>query len=50
MLVLAPTFLEVGFLQIVFSAWFPTVGLTPSQVGILVTAEGGLAVASSAHS
>jgi len=41
---LAPIFLDVGFLQVVISAWFPTIGFTPLQVGILITVQGALAV------
>jgi MFS family permease len=46
---LAPMFLDVGFLQIVISAWLPSpaVGFTPLQVGILITIQGALAIVSS---
>jgi MFS family permease len=43
---LAPVFLAVGFLQVVISAWLPTVGFTPFQVGLLITVQGALAVLS----
>lgn len=46
-LALAPIFLDVGFLQVVITAWLPTVGITPFQVGVLLTVQGILAVASS---
>ena len=44
---LAPLFLDVGFLSVVISAWLPTVGMTPFEVGILITVQGALAVVSS---
>ncbi|MDG6991586.1 MAG: MFS transporter, partial [Nitrososphaerota archaeon] len=44
---LAPVFLAVGFLQVVISAWLPTVGFSPFQVGLLITAQGALAVVTS---
>lgn len=46
-LAFAPIFLAQGFLQVMISAWLPTVGIPPLQVGLLVTIQGGLAVASS---
>jgi MFS family permease len=44
---LAPLFLDVGFLSVVVSAWLPTVGMTPFEVGILIAVQGALAVVSS---
>jgi DHA1 family multidrug resistance protein-like MFS transporter len=41
---LAPTFLAVGFLQVVISAWLPSVGFTSIQVSILITVQGILAI------
>lgn len=46
-LALAPTFLDVGFLQVVISAWLPTIGISALQVGLLITVQGVLVVASS---
>jgi len=46
-IVLAPTFLDVGFLQVVISAWLPSIGYSAFQVGLLITVQGALAVASS---
>lgn len=46
-LALSPIFLDVGFLQVVISAWLPTVGITPFQVGLLITVAGALVVVSS---
>lgn len=46
-LVLAPTFLDVGFLQVVISAWLPSIGFTAFQVGLLIAVQGALAVVSS---
>lgn len=46
-LALAPTFIGVGFLQIVIPAWLPTIGITPFQVGLLITIQGALVVVSS---
>jgi MFS family permease len=46
-LALAPNFIDVGFLLVVISAWLPTVGLTPFQVGLLITIQGALVVVSS---
>ena len=45
---LAPIFLDVGFLQVVISAWLPApeVGFTPFQVSVLITVQGVLAVLS----
>ena len=45
-LVLAPTFLDVGFLQVVISAWLPSIGFTAFQVGILIGVQAALAVIS----
>jgi MFS family permease len=42
-----PIFLGVGFLAVVISAWFPTVGFTPLQVGLLITVQGVFVVVSS---
>jgi MFS family permease len=44
---LVPTFLDVGFLAVVISAWFPTAGFTPLQVGLLITVQGAFVVVSS---
>jgi MFS family permease len=44
-LVLTPTFLDIGFLQVVITAWLPTIGYTALQVGLLITVQGILAVA-----
>jgi MFS family permease len=44
---LAPIFLDVGFLQVAISAWLPTVGISPFQVGLLITAQGVMVVLSS---
>jgi MFS family permease len=41
---LAPVFLDVGFLQVVISAWLPSIGFTPFQVGLLITVQGAFAV------
>jgi len=43
---LAPVFLAVGFLQVVISAWLPSIGFTPFQVGLLITVQGAMAVLS----
>ncbi|HEV2138800.1 MAG TPA: MFS transporter [Nitrososphaerales archaeon] len=46
-LVLAPTFLDVGFLQVIISAWLPSIGFTAFQVSLLIAVQGALAIASS---
>lgn len=43
-LALGPIFLDVGFLQVVISAWLPTVGFSPFDVGLLITVQGAMAV------
>jgi MFS family permease len=43
-LVLAPTFLDIGFLQVVITAWLPTIGFTAFQVGLLISVQGLFAV------
>jgi len=35
-----PIFLALGFLQIAISAWLVTIGFTPVEVGILISAQG----------
>jgi MFS family permease len=41
---LGPTFLAVGFLQVILTAWLPSVGFTSLQVGLLVTIQGVFAI------
>jgi MFS family permease len=41
---LAPLFLAFGFLQVAISAWLPTVGFTPFQVGVIITVEAAFEV------
>ena len=41
---LAPTFLAVGFLQVIISAWLPTVGFTALQAGFLISVQGIVAI------
>ena len=41
---LAPSFLAVGFLQVAVSAWLPSVGFASTQVGILISIQGILAI------
>ncbi|MDV3277493.1 MAG: MFS transporter [Nitrososphaerales archaeon] len=40
-----PLFLAIGLLQVVISAWLPTVGFTAVQVGLLITIQGIFAIA-----
>jgi MFS family permease len=44
---LAPIFLDVGFLQVVISAWLPTIGFSPFGVGLLIAVQGVMVVVSS---
>jgi MFS family permease len=45
-LALFPILIDVGFLQVLVSAWLPTVGITPLEVGILLGVQGALLVVS----
>ena len=44
---LVPIFLAVGFLQVVMSVWFLTVGFSAFQIGLLITAQSALVILSS---
>lgn len=44
---LAPVFVAVGFLQVVISVWYLTIGFSALQIGLLITTQSGFVIASS---